>query len=163
MKKYISFCKNHDCEGMRRETQAEAQLDLDAHIKLFPSESHNDSGVKEEDDNNKSLNLENEHRHGSTHANCDRNGCMFHRGVDSFTAGRDGVRVSVEAIPDGVRVNHVEIKNTSGGRNYTFTGQEVTRLGGSSKLVEKGNYRIIPSYTYVDTGGPRRLTLFVHW
>lgn len=162
MKRYIAYCKNHDWEGMRRETKEETQLDLQGHIELFPSENHDDSGILEEI-TNKSANLENDHKPGSTHANCDRNGCRFHRGIDSFTTGKDRVRVRVNAKPDGVRVNHVEIKNTSGGRDYTFTGQEVTRLGGSSKLVEKGSYRIIPSYSYVDTGGSRRLTLFVHW
>lgn len=163
MKEYFAYNKNFDWEGVRRDNKEEAQLDLEAHIELLPSENHNNSGISEVESKSKNSTSESNHKPGSTHARCNRNGCTFHRGIDSFTAGKDRVRVRVTAIPDGVRVNHVEIKNTSGGRDYRFTGQEVSRLGGANKLVEKGDYRIIPSYTYVDTGGPRRLTLFVHW
>lgn len=163
MGKFIAYCKDHDWEGMSRDGKNESQLDLEAHIELFPSESHDKSGILEEAIVAEKALLEDDHKPGSTHAKCNRNGCTWHRGENSFTAGRDKVRVYVDARPDGVRVRHVDLKNKGGGRDYRFTGSEVTKLGGSSKLVEKGSYRIVPTYSYTDTGGPRKLTVFVRW
>ncbi len=111
---------------------------------------------------NQSLN-EKDHKPGSTFVKCNRRDCNWHRGIDSFTAGKNRVRVRVDARPDGVVVNHVNLENTSGGRSYQFTGEEVSKLGGSSKLVEKGDYRITHSYSYVGTSGPKQLTIFVRW
>lgn len=163
MKKYVAYCKSHNWEGMRRDDELEAELDLKGHIELYPSEDHNNSGISAEEVVDKNLQFDETHKPGSTHANCDRNGCRFHRGVDTFTAGKDGVRVKVKVYADNVRVVHVTLKSISGGRDYRLPGKEVTDMSGANTLVDKGKYKIETEYQYVDTGGARRLTLFVHW
>jgi hypothetical protein len=48
---YVGMCPNHDWEGMRRNTEEEAQLDLDAHKDLFPNEDHSGAYVATENNN----------------------------------------------------------------------------------------------------------------
>lgn len=163
MEKYIAYCKTHNWEGMRRDSEEEAILDLNGHIELFPSENHNNSGINREEESKKILITESGHTRGSTYAKCNRNGCNFYLGKDSFEVGEDNIRIRAKAIPNGVRVNSLKFTNTSGGRSYQFTGLEVTNINGATKLFNKGNYLIQLNYIYTDTGGPREVDLYVWW
>lgn len=114
--------------------------------------------------NNLKMNIkESVHKPGSTHANCDKKGCEFHRGIDTFTMGKEKGYVKVKVYQDGCRVTSVKIKSVSGGRDYSFSGDEIVGIE-KSKFIEKGTYRIIPEYKFIDTGSNYvSLTVFVRW
>lgn len=157
MVKYIAYCPNHDWEGMRRNSKKEAEKDLKTHIDLYPDENHSHAKIMIEDNK--------KDKTSSALIKCDRTGCVFdRRGNDTIIIEKDSSIVKMRAIPDGVRLLNVKLKSKSTtNSDYIFDGNKVSSLNGLSKYIKKGEYKIIPSYRFVDTGGPHNLTIFIHW
>jgi len=149
---YRAYCDDHDWEGMPREKESEALLDLAGHKGLFSDEAHTNSGVRHA--------AQNLTRRRSRSARLESDSIIFENG-DRNVRLMKTTNVTFQGRRSNCELLFPELVSSSGNRIW-YEASRVLSHAGQTLVIPPGKWKINFTVSYADSNRARCF-LVVAW